>query len=175
MPLMDADASQLVLIDYQERLMPAIDGGEAGVAAARRLALAAAVLGVPVLRTEHCPNNLGPTVAPLAGVGVAVEKTAFGACATPAFAAALSGRQLVVAGCETHVCVLQTVLGLRERGRAVFVVADACGSRLPASGRFGLKRMAQAGAEIVTAEMVLFEWLADAAHPRFRDILKLIR
>ncbi len=77
-------------------------------------------------------------------------------------------KTIVVAGAETHVCVLQTVLGLRERGYAVAVVADAVGSRYAADKEAGLRRMAEHGAEIVTAEMVAFEWLDTCDHPEFK-------
>ena len=82
---------------------------------------------------------------------------------------------MTVAGCEAHVCVLQTVAGLQEAGHRVVVVADAVGSRDPANVTAALDRMARHGAEIVTSEMVLFEWLRDSAHPRFREVQKLLR
>jgi nicotinamidase-related amidase len=80
-----------------------------------------------------------------------------------------------VAGVEAHVCVLQTVLGLVRPGRRVFIVADATGSRDPADKGAALGRARQHGAEIVTSEMVLFEWLRDAKHPRFREVQKLLK
>ena len=83
--------------------------------------------------------------------------------------------QLVVVGCEAHICVLQTVLGLLASGREVFVVRDAIGSRRAESKEAALARMAHHGAEIVTTEMVVFEWLQTAEHPRFRDAAALIR
>lgn len=175
MPLIDAGNSQLVIIDFQARLMPAIAGGAEAVANARRLAEAARLLGVPALITEQNPRGLGPTVAELAGFAPVVEKMAFGACAEPAFAAALDpDRVLVVVGCEAHVCVLQTVLGLRAKGRAVCLVADAVGSRRDENKRAAINRMAHHGAEIVTTEMVVFEWLRDADHPLFQPVRKLI-
>ena len=91
-------------------------------------------------------------------------------------AARLAGdTALVVCGCEAHVCVLQTVLGLRATGRQVFVVADAVGSRIEANRKAGLARMQAHGAEIVTTEMVIFEWLGSAAHPAFKTLMPLIK
>jgi nicotinamidase-related amidase len=81
----------------------------------------------------------------------------------------------VVAGCEAHVCVLQTVLGLLDAGRKVYVVRDALGSRQPESKETAIRRMERHGAEIVTTEMVVFEWLESAEHPRFRDAIALIK
>jgi isochorismate hydrolase len=100
----------------------------------------------------------------------------FDASATPeVLSHLLEGRFPVVAGCEAHVCVLQTVLGLLDRGRRAVVVADAVGSRRPESREAALRRMGGHGAEIVTAEMVIFEWLGSADHPCFRDALALVR
>lgn len=102
----------------------------------------------------------------------------FDASADPAIAArldALSGRTLILAGCEAHVCVLQTALALLARGHPVAMVADAVGSRTSANHRAGLDRAARHGAEIVTTEMVLFEWLGTAAHPAFRDLMALVK
>jgi nicotinamidase-related amidase len=175
MPLIDATDSQLLLVDFQARLMPAIAGGPEAVANARRLAEAARLLAVPILTTEQNPKGLGATVPELQGFGPVVTKTAFGACAEPAFRAALDpARALVVTGCEAHVCVLQTVLGLRAEQRRVYVVADAVGSRAPDNRAAAIARMAAHGAEIVTTEMTIFEWLRDAAHPRFQTARKLV-
>ena len=84
-------------------------------------------------------------------------------------------KTIVVAGAETHVCVLQTVLGLRERGYDVAVVSDAVGSRYAADKEAGLRRMAAHGAEIVTAEMVAFEWLDTSDHPDFKAVIGLVK
>ena len=171
-----AETSALLLIDFQARLMPAIAEGAARVTQAGKLAAAAALLDVPVLLTEQNPRGLGGTDPALADAGPVLAKMTFDATRAPGFAAAMPDRPaVVVAGCEAHVCVLQTVLGLRAMGRAVAVVADAVGSRLPASRDLGLARMAAAGAQIVSTEMVLFEWLGSADHPRFRAVLALIK
>jgi isochorismate hydrolase len=100
----------------------------------------------------------------------------FGAVAAPGFFERLApGRDAVVAGWEAHVCVLQTVLELIEAGRRVFVVSDAVSSRRPESKEIGLQRMARSGAEVVTVEMVVFEWLQSAEHPRFKQAMALIK
>ncbi|WP_444666254.1 isochorismatase family protein [Cereibacter changlensis] len=174
---LEAARSELLIIDIQTRLMPAIQEGPAVLARARQLVTAADRLGVPLLATEQNPAGLGPTVAGLLPEGAEVlPKMSFDALGAPAIAARLTGdRTLVVAGCEAHVCVLQTVLGLLQRGRRVQVVADAVGSRHAANRKAALKRMRQAGAGIVTTEMVLFEWLGSAEHPAFREIVALIK
>lgn len=176
MPILDAAGSALLLIDLQARLMPAIDGAEAVVRNTSRLARAARLLDVPVLRTEQNPAGLGRTVDELAGCGPVLAKTAFDASGDRGWVGLPGGRATaVVAGCEAHVCVLQTVLGLRAAGVPVAVVADAVGSRTPANRDAGLARMAGHGAELVTAEMVVFEWLGASDHPRFREVQGLVK
>lgn len=172
------DASTLLVIDFQTRLMPAIEGGAAAVANARRLLRAAEILGVPVLFTEENADGLGATLPELAvhAEGRVVHKMSFDACRTGGFIDRLGERPaVVVAGCETHVCVLQTVLGLVDAGRQVYLVRDAVGSRHADSRETAIRRMERHGAEIVTTEMVVFEWLGSAEHPRFHQVLALIK
>jgi nicotinamidase-related amidase len=176
--VMTAEGAVLLLIDLQERLMPVIHDQEAVVARAVRLAEAAQLLDVPICATEQNPAKLGPTVAPLAAYPQSVlSKTTFSAADAPGFSDLLPARaaEIVVAGVEAHVCVLQTVLGLVRPGRRVFIVADAIGSRDPADKEAALGRARQHGAEVATSEMVLFEWLRDAKHPRFREVQKLLK
>jgi nicotinamidase-related amidase len=176
MPLLNAANATLVIIDFQARLMPAIDDGARMVANAGRLVEAAKRLGVPMLMTEQNPAGLGGTVPELAGAGPTIAKMSFDSCAESAFLDALSGdRELVVCGCEAHICVGQTVLSLLEHRRRVVVVQDAIGSRAPESKDAAIRRMRRDGAEIVTTEMVLFEWLKTAAHPEFKTLSRLIR
>jgi nicotinamidase-related amidase len=176
--LLNAEGAVLLLIDLQERLVPVIHQHEAVVARAVRLAEAAQLLDVPICATEQNPAGLGPTVAPLAAYPQAVlSKTTFSASADPGFSALLpaGSTEIVVTGCEAHVCVLQTVLGLLGAGHRVIVAADAIGSRDPADKAAGLDRAGRHGAEIVTSEMVLFEWLRDSRHPKFREVQKLLK
>ena len=158
--------------------MPAIYDGEAVVARAVRLAEAARLLNVPIAATEQYPVGLGHTVPPLADYPQTVlAKTTFSAVADPGFPRLLPAgtSQIIVAGCEAHVCVLQTVLGLHGSGHRVLLVADAVGSRDPADRAAALDRARVHGVEIVTSEMVLFEWLRDSQHPKFREVQKLLK
>jgi nicotinamidase-related amidase len=176
--VLNAKGSVLLFIDLQQRLMPVIADSEVVIARAARLAEAAQLLGVPIRATEQYPEGLGSTVPQLAGYpGQTLAKTAFSATGDPGFAALLppGTDQIVIAGVEAHVCVLQTVLALLPAGRRAVVVADAVGSRDPADRAVALDRARQHGAEIVTSEMVLFEWLSDAKHPKFREVQKLLR
>lgn len=178
MPLISAASSCLLVIDLQGKLMPAISGGSEVVAATNRLIRVAETLGLPVLLTEQNPRGLGETVPQVvtAGPKTVVEKMTFNACGAGALGEALGDcRQIVVTGCEAHVCVLQTVLGLLEDKREVYVLEDAVGSRDPANKARALQRMAANGAEIVTSEMVIFEWLGSAENPAFKAVLEIVK
>lgn len=175
MPTIDPRASTLLIVDFQARLMPVIDHGDRAILNARRLLDASTLFDVPCLLTEQNTRGLGPTVAELTTDRDAIfHKMTFDATRTQGFILPDS-HAVVVAGCEAHVCVLQTVLGLIHQGRRVFVVRDALGSRQPESKEAAIRRMERHGAEIVTTEMVIFEWLGTAAHPKFREAIRLIK
>lgn len=179
--LLARERSLLLLIDFQERLLPAIDRGAERLARARLLLEIARLLGVPVLASEQYPKGLGPTVAELRArldAGEIHAKLTFSCGRDEALAQAVgeSGRdQLVLAGVETHVCVLQTALDFRARGLAVYVVADATGSRDEERRQLGLERMRQEGVHIVHSEMAAFEWLQQAGTDLFRQVAPLLR
>ena len=175
---LDRSRCQLMVIDFQARLMPAIADGETAVANALRLIRAAQLLEVPACVTEQNPAGLGHSLPEITASGLpTLSKMHFDASRAEGFAALLApGRDdIVVTGCEAHVCVLQTVLGLLDRGLRVHVVADAIGSRRVQNREAALARIARHGAQIVTTEMVVFEWLEDASHPRFREAVALIK
>ncbi|HVJ32737.1 MAG TPA: hydrolase [Terriglobia bacterium] len=178
--LIEHAGSQLVLIDVQEKLLPAMaDPG--GVTRQIAILLAAArAMKVPVIASEQYPAGLGRTVQEIGGQlqpGEIVEKTEFSCYANPKLRLRLDTgpTQLVLAGVEAHVCVLQTALDLLDAGRRVFIVADATSSRRAESKSIALQRLAAAGAVIVTAEMVLFEWLRQSDRPEFKTLSRLIR
>ena len=179
MPTLDRSRSVLCLIDFQEKLMRAIDGAEDIVTNAGRLRAAAEILELPVITTEQNPKGLGSTVPELArpdGAHPVVAKMCFDASAAHGVVDVLpAGHQIVLAGCEAHVCVLQTALGLLDRSRRVYVVADAVGSRRPESKETALRRLDRAGAELVTTEMVIFEWLRTAEDPAFKAVMALVK
>lgn len=170
-----AGDSTLVVIDMQERLAAAMPAREAVVRAAGILLEAAARLQVPVMVTEQYPKGLGATVADVAGKipegATRIEKT----CFSGAGSLALTRPQVVLAGMEAHVCVLQTALELAAAGREVFVAADAVCSRTEANYANALARMQAASVVVTNTESVIFEWLRDAAHEHFRAISRLIR
>jgi nicotinamidase-related amidase len=174
---LNARDSILLVVDIQSRLAPAIERGDALIANAHRLVVAANRLGVPVLFTEQNPEGLGATVPELSpDPANVVHKMTFDAIRTPGLLPRLEeGRTIVMAGCEAHVCILQTALGLAERGRKTFVVSDAVGSRRAENKEAALLRLSRHGIEIGTVEMVLFEWLETAENPCFRDVVALIK
>ena len=200
--LLDAEDSQLVLVDYQERLMPALFQGEACLANAMRLAQAAQVLAVPVWGTEQNPGKLGSNPPALKALcRQTLAKMQFSACEEglvdwlrPEVKSKPSGNarslpkhlqkpaaadpapsSIVLAGVEAHVCLLQTALDLLEDEFDVWVVTDACTSRTERNRDAAYDRLAAAGAELLTTEMVLFEWLRSAEHPHFKEVQALIK
>jgi nicotinamidase-related amidase len=199
--LLEAQESQLVLVDYQQRLMPAVHEGGAAVANAVRLAKMARMLAVPVWVTEENADGLGPTVDELRPFAAkAIRKMQFSAAELllerlrpparqpqgnarslpkhlqrPSQTAETPRASIVLAGCEAHVCLLQTALDLLDEELEVWIVTDACGSRTERNRDAAFDRLAGAGAELVTTEMVAFEWLRTAEHPQFRDVLTLIK
>lgn len=171
----DASRSVLLLVDLQERLLPHVHDAAAVLRRCLWLARVAARLEVPRLCTEQNPAGLGPTSPRLrAALGDSAPraKTRFSAWADGCLqgAAGATREQWVVAGCEAHVCVLQTALDLVAAGRRVFVVADAVGSRRPGDRALALQRLRDAGATPVSSEMVAFEWLQQSGTEAFRDI-----
>lgn len=202
--LLDVDGSQLVLVDYQERLMPAMVGAQEVLANASRLAQAARMLKVPVFVTEQNAPKLGSTVVDLrTALGdyarvfpkmmfSAVEEGLGEWLQPPQKPVQGNARSLpkhlqkpvtqgperasvVLAGCEAHVCLLQTALDLLEDEMEVWVVVDACGSRSERNRDAAFDRLAGAGVELVTTEMVLFEWLRGAEHAQFKTVQALIK
>jgi nicotinamidase-related amidase len=165
----------LLIIDIQERLLPAISEHAEMAAHALWLQQVAQRIGIPVLLTEQYSKGLGPTIAELREnipAAAIVEKLHFSAVSEGDLLKRSGGErtQFIVCGGEAHVCVLQTVLDLLDLGRQVFVVAEAVGSRRPTDKQLALQRMQQAGAVIVSREMVAFEWLEQAGSDLFRSI-----
>lgn len=176
---MSAEHSVLVLIDYQTRLMPAIYDRDR---VTRRAAFTAAVakeLGVPVVATAQNPDKLGPNVEAIATrADVVIDKLAFGACEEGLVAqldALRPDAEVVIGGCEAHVCLMQTALGLLEAGRRVWVLSDGSGSRRPNDRKVAMRRLGDADATVVTSEMVAFEWLNTSTDEHFRAVSALVK
>ena len=180
MNAIDPRRTALVLVDYQARLMPAIHEGDQVVAAAVKLADVARELGIPVVGTEQNPAGLGPNVEEIRQrCAATVSKMSFDACPDGLLewlrtqGNAIS--DVVISGCESHVCLMQTTLGLLRAGYRLWVAADACGSRFPADKALAMARMQGAGATLVSAEMVAFEWLQSCENARFKPVLARLK
>lgn len=171
----------LVVVDVQERLLPAMHDREGLLRRIVQLVRGCAILRVPTFVTEQYPKGLGRTVPEVASAidrFSPLEKTAFSCCGAQGFVPALSAAKVmdvILTGMEAHVCVCQTALDLLDQGFRVFVVADAIGSRAVQSQQFGLDRMRQSGAIPVCVEMILFELLGRAGGEEFKKILDLVK
>jgi len=182
--LLSASRSQMLLIDVQEKLLPAMAEPDLTLANCAKLAQAANRLGVPLTVSEQYPKGIGASVealrAHIAGACV-MEKMSFSCMCDEGIAARLdemkqAGRdQLLICGIEAHVCVLQSALGAKAAGFDVFVAADASSSRAPASKALALSRMSQSGVQIVSTEMAIFEWLAIAGTADFKALMPLVK
>jgi len=180
--LLRAADSVLAIIDIQEKFRPTIAGIDDLIKRTEILARAATRLGVPVLATEQYPKALGATVPEvrrwLPDSQAYHPKMCFSSLACDPFRAALAAagrKQVVLAGIETHVCVLQTGMELLAAGYSVYVAEDAVSSRKPADRAAALERLARHGAERITAEMAVFEWLRQAGTPEFKELQALIK
>jgi nicotinamidase-related amidase len=182
--LLVAEQSLLLVVDVQTRLAAAMEPAalESVLHHAGLLLQASGALGVPVLATEQYPQGLGPTHEAikvlLPAEARAFDKTAFSCCSAGGLVDAVNAsgrRQIVLAGMETHVCVLQTAAELHQSGWQVFVVEDAVCSRREANKRNALSRLQQAGVVVTNTESVLFEWLRDARHPQFKRLAALVK
>lgn len=171
------DDTTLRVFDLQDKLLPAIDGGQSVIEHSAWLIGVARQLGIPVLLTEQYPQGLGgtaPAIARLIQPEEILEKIHFSAVAEGNLLShpLADRKQWVVCGTESHVCVQQTVLDLLAAGRDVAVVEEAVGSRRASDKALALQRMQQHGAQVVSREMVAFEWLHRANTPEFRAVLK---
>lgn len=174
--------SHLVIIDMQERLASVMpdDALQSIVKNCGILLQAAALLEVPALYTEQYPKGLGKTLPDLMqwlGTKPRVEKTAFSSCDEPTFCRQLTSDrpQVVLAGMETHICILQTAFALQAMGRIVFVAEDAVLSRNATHKANALDRLRQAGIVVSNTESIVFEWLGVAEGEAFKQISRLIR
>lgn len=180
-----AEAACLIVVDVQEKLFDAIPSGPRVEKNIGLLLDSAAALDLPVVVTEHMPQKIGATRAPVAArlpeSASIVEKSNFAAWDEPAFRdriealSAAGRRDFAVCGMESHVCVQQTALGLLSAGFAVRVVADATGSRDHEDRSIAIERMRHLGCDIVSAEALVFEWLERGDTPAFKNMLRTIR
>lgn len=174
------DETVLLVIDIQERLVPAMKSGDQVINKTNILLQAATNLGIPVLVTEQYPKGLGKTVEEVSkylNQSKVFEKTSFSAC-IPEVVAELKGlgrKKVIIAGMETHVCVFQTVRDLLAHGYEVFVTEDAISSRTGENKQNGLNLMSHMGAVVTNTETIIFDLLKKAGTPEFKVLSKLIK
>ena len=178
----DSQRAVLVVVDLQEKLLPAIHDHAAILQRCSVLIRAARILEIPIVWTEQYVKGLGSTVEPIAevlrGAAEPMEKMAFGCFGDENIACELAGLgrdQMILCGVEAHVCVLQTALAALGDGYAVFLAQDALGSRRPADRDAALRRLAQSGAVPATVEMLIMEGLKLAGTEKFKACLPLFK
>lgn len=173
--------SFVLVVDVQGRLARLMDDSEAMIRNQQILIEGCRLLDVPVIWAEQLPDKLGSTVPELVEKLDGLHprtKSSFGCFGDPGLREAieeLDRTQVILCGIETHVCVWQSAVRMLEKGYQVHVVADAVGSRSPFNKSIGLKRMQQEGASLSVVEMVLFELMENATHPKFREVTKLLK
>lgn len=183
--LLDAATTQLLIIDVQERLLPAMSQPDETLANVTRLLQAARRLGPPITVSEQYPKGIGPTVEPLRELlpneAAVLQKMSFSCMRHAPLAArirdlaAQGRRRILLCGIEAHVCVLQTAIDIVEAGYEACVTVDAVSSRAPASRDVALRRMERAGVGLLTTEMAIFEWLGEAGTADFKALMPLIK
>jgi nicotinamidase-related amidase len=175
--LIDPKTSTLILIDLQGKLLPAIDQGKELLRLCLRTAKIANLLNIPIIATEQSPKSLGSNLESIQNLcSKTIVKEHFNACADGLIKALPEDRpQLILMGCETHVCLMQTALHLIISGYDVSIAVDGAGSRRALDKQIALERLKSAGARLITTEMLAFEWMKSAQNPCFKEVLALIK
>lgn len=181
LPLCDRNNSVLVVIDIQQKLAAAMPDKimEKVITDTQLLIKAATLLKIPVLISEQYPTGLGSTVdaLELPENTQVIDKTCFSCASNKEFKAALKAlnkKQVILAGMETHICVIQTALELLALEYQVFIASDAVCSRKISHHQNAIQRMQHAGCITTNSESISFEWLRDASHAQFKAISKLV-
>ncbi len=182
MTILNSENSLILIIDVQEKLLNAVFNKQTLEKKAEIIAKTSKILNIPTIVTEQYPKGLGGTIVSVKNSldtsAEFFEKNSFSALDNAEVWDAIKAygkKQIIVFGIETHICVNQTVHALKEAGYEVYVIKDACGSRSEDEYTAGLERMKSNGAEILTTEIALFEWLRGAKHPNFKEVQSLIK
>jgi len=178
---LERDKAAFVIIDVQEKLFPYVEEQINLQKNIARLTETAKLLNLPIIITEHYPKGLGrtmPSVIDLAPDALMIEKTSFGCCGDDKFNKAVkkTGReQIILCGIETHICVAQTGIGLKNGGYDVYLSADAASSRNTVDGEIAIERMKGEGIVISTTEAIMYELMQDASDPLFKEFLEIVK
>ena len=176
-----SEQSFLLVVDVQAQLAPRVDGGDQVIAKCAALIKAARLLKLPVRVTEHCADRIGhsvPQILALTRPDEVLSKTHFCCTDEPDAIAsldALDRKQAVIADMEAHVCAMQAALGMADHGYECFFVHDASGSRRSSDHIAAIERLRMSNVQIVTTEMVMFEWLKRADVLEFRELLQIVK
>lgn len=180
--ILERDQAVLIVVDVQERLVPAMDPDRyAEILRNIDFVLKSArLLDVPVVGTEQYPRGIGHMVPELADAcrDIVVEKLSFGCCGEPSFIEymnSLGRRQAIVVGMEAHVCVYQTVLGLLQNGFDVHLVRDGIMSRGEIDYLNALESARSAGAVVTTSETAVFQLVKESNDPQFKEISAMVK
>lgn len=171
----------LTVIDIQGNLAHAMHDKESLFKATGQLIKGIKCLEIPMILTEQNPKGLGPTIPEIRELIpdlTAIPKISFSCCDEKAFMEEIKRigkRQILISGIESHICIYQTTMNLLDMGYEVHIVADAVASRDPENRKLALKKMEHMGANMTCVEMALFELMKTAEHPKFRDIVKIIK
>ena len=181
--LLDRKSAALVVLDLQAKLVPAIFEPQRVIRNTQLLLRLARILDIPTVLTSHYTKGLGsiiPEIVEFAPGIEPIEKTSFGCFGEPDFLRQLKlrapeARSLLIAGVESHICVMQTALGAMAAGYLVHVAADATSSRTEKNWEIGLNRIERAGAVISSTEMMVYELLGESNTPEFKAILPMLK
>ena len=176
-----AHETMVMVIDFQERLMPVIADHNTVLARSRLLLEGLNLLRIPMLVTRQYPKGLGdtvPIIREMTGGAPVLDKIRFGACDDPVIMEAVRSmdrKNVILCGAEAHICVLQTAIGLQAAGFQAVLTEDCVGSRQERDRKTGLKRAMQEGALLTSCEAVLFELLGEAGGETFKQISRLVK
>ena len=179
--MLDIESCSLVVVDVQGKLASLMYDRDALFKNIQILIKAAKILDIPILWCQQCPDALGATIPQIAELLAGIQpinKASFSCCGDEKFISKLSSinrSQILLTGIETHVCIYQTAVCLREKGFTVNVIADAVSSRTLDNKQIAISKMQMMGINIYSTEMALFELLKTADHPHFKQIAKLVK
>ncbi len=177
MSTINIEDSVVLIIDIQEKLVNAAYNKDEVIKNSQIISKAAKILDIPTIATEQYPKGLGNTIEGIESCKT-FEKISFSALDSEEISSNIKNtgkKQVILMGIETHICVNQTASALIKNGYEVYVIQNACSSRAESEHLAGLDRMKSFGAEILTAEIAVFEWLKTAKHPKFKEVQALIK
>ncbi len=178
---LNSDKCCLVIVDVQGKLATLMHDSEMLFRNIQILIKVFKILGIPILWCEQIPKALGRTVPQIANLltdHTPIEKSCFSSWGDNRFndeCAALNRRQIILCGIEAHVCIYQTAMESKQKNMHVTVISDAVSSRTKENKDLAIEKMFHEGIDIASTEMVLFELMQTADHPKFKDVVKLIK